>query len=716
MSKYVKDLFVAFSFGKSLPVIIQSEVSECGLACIAMIAGYHGFNTDLLSMRKLFEVSQHGMSLKEMIIVGEKLGLSSCPVRVELEELRSLSLPCILHWSFNHFVVLKKLSRKGAVIHDPGIGERRITLSELSNCFTGVALEMKPGATFERKKVSSTLSIRDMLAGIEGKGAVIARLIAISAAIELVTLLIPASSQFVIDNILSTSNMFALNVILAAVVALLFMRMLLTWLRDWIITAAKYSIGLSWSEGFLSKLISLPVTYFKKRYLGDIASRLQSLNQIQEAFTARMVSAILDAVITVSLLVVMSLYSVVLCASVAFLALLYALIKWFCFGMYRSALAESINKTAVQSSHFIETARGVSAIKMLCLSSNRKIKWLNLSTESITASIKLFRIDLAFRLISAFVTGLVACLVIYVGAQLAENGFFTAGVLFAFMMYADMFIQRTINFCDAVYEFKMLSMHTDRLSDVALTESEDMHLNASKNSSVEFYGGLEISSLSFAYSAHDPYVFEGLSFVVEPGESIAFVGSSGCGKSTLLHVLASLLEPVEGVISINGIPISNIGLEAYRKHVSYVMQDDFLFTGSLQENITCFAERADIEFMHECARVAAIHDEIEVMPNGYNSMVGDMGSALSGGQKQRISLARALYRRPKILILDESTSALDIENERKINEAVKAMKITRLFAAHRPDTIAVADRVFDIVNGVFMDPQEYLQFLKCGDS
>ncbi|WP_262981655.1 peptidase domain-containing ABC transporter [Photorhabdus kleinii] len=716
MSKYVKDLFVAFSFGKSLPVIIQSEVSECGLACIAMIAGYHGFNTDLLSMRKLFEVSQHGMSLKEMIIVGEKLGLSSCPVRVELEELRSLSLPCILHWSFNHFVVLKKLSRKGAVIHDPGIGERRITLSELSNCFTGVALEMKPGATFERKKVSSTLSIRDMLAGIEGKGAVIARLIAISAAIELVTLLIPASSQFVIDNILSTSNMFALNVILAAVVALLFMRMLLTWLRDWIITAAKYSIGLSWSEGFLSKLISLPVTYFKKRYLGDIASRLQSLNQIQEAFTARMVSAILDAVITVSLLVVMSLYSVVLCASVAFLALLYALIKWFCFGMYRSALAESINKTAVQSSHFIETARGVSAIKMLCLSSNRKIKWLNLSTESITASIKLFRIDLAFRLISAFVTGLVACLVIYVGAQLAENGFFTAGVLFAFMMYADMFIQRTINFCDAVYEFKMLSMHTDRLSDVALTESEDMHLNASQNSSVEFYGGLEISSLSFAYSAHDPYVFEGLSFVVEPGESIAFVGSSGCGKSTLLHVLASLLEPVEGVISINGIPISNIGLEAYRKHVSYVMQDDFLFTGSLQENITCFAERADIEFMHECARVAAIHDEIEVMPNGYNSMVGDMGSALSGGQKQRISLARALYRRPKILILDESTSALDIENERKINEAVKAMKITRLFAAHRPDTIAVADRVFDIVNGVFMDPQEYLQFLKCGDS
>lgn len=712
MDKYVKDFFSTFSVGKSLPVIIQSEVSECGLACIAMIASYHGFNTDLLSMRKLFDVSKHGMSLKEIVTVGEKVGLSSCPVKVELEELNSLSLPCILHWSFNHFVVLKKLSRKGAIIHDPAVGERSIMLSELSDCFTGIALEMKPSATFERKKVSSALSIRDMLAGIEGKGVVIARLIAISATIELVTLLIPASSQFIIDNILSTSNMFALNVISAAVVALLFMRMLLTWLRDWIITAAKYSIGLSWSEGFLGKLISLPVTYFGKRQLGDVVSRLQSLNQIQEAFTARMINAILDAVVTVALLVVMSSYSVALCASVVFLALLYALIKWYCFGMYRIALAESISKTAAQSSHFIETVRGISAIKILCLSTNRKIKWLNLSTENIAANIKRFRIDLVFRLISAFVTGLSACLVVYIGAQLTENGFFTVGVLFAFMVYADMFIQRTINFCDAVYEFKMLSMHTNRLSDVVLTESENMHSDASQNLPVEFNGKVEISSLSFAYSANESYIFERLSFAVESGESVAFVGPSGCGKSTLLHVLASLLEPTEGIIKINGVPISSIGLEAYRTHVSYVLQDDFLFTGSLQENITGFAERPDIELMHECARMAAIHDGIEMMPDGYNSRVGDMGSILSGGQKQRVSIARALYRRPKILILDESTSALDIENERKINEAIKAMKITRLFAAHRPDAIAVADKVFDMANGVFTTPQEYLQSLK----
>ncbi|CEE90598.1 Colicin V secretion/processing ATP-binding protein cvaB (fragment) [Xenorhabdus nematophila str. Anatoliense] len=189
MDKYVKDLFAAFSFGKSLPVIIQSEVSECGLACIAMIAGYYGFNTDLLSMRKIFEVSKHGMSLREIVSVGEKLGLSSCPVRVELEELRSLSLPCILHWSFNHFVVLKKLSRKGAQIHDPRVGERNIALSELSDCFTGIALKMKPSTTFERKKVTSVISIRDMLTGIEGKGAVRARLIARGRSVFCVTLI-----------------------------------------------------------------------------------------------------------------------------------------------------------------------------------------------------------------------------------------------------------------------------------------------------------------------------------------------------------------------------------------------------------------------------------------------------------------------------------------------------------------------------------------------
>lgn len=705
-------LSITSFFRKSLPVILQAEAAECGLACVAMIVNYHGFKIDMISIRKRFEVSSNGMSLKDIIVLGEKLNMTSSPVKIELEELRSLSLPCILHWSFNHFVVLKKLSRNGGIIHDPSIGERSISHSELSSCFTGIVLEMSPSAKFEKIEKSTMLTLKYMLAGIEGKTSVLAKVIIFSAAIEIMTLLIPASSQFILDNILNTGNLVALNIISSFIIIMIFVRMLFTWFRDWNITATKYTIGLTWSESFLNKLISLPVVYYKKRYLGDVVSRLQSLNEIQEAFTARMISAILDAIITVFLLLFMGFYSVTLCMIIVFIALIYALIKWAFFGMYKMALIESINKTAGQSSHFIETVRGISTIKMLSLSTNRKIKWLRLSTESISANIKIFHIELIFRLIGGCMTGLVACTVIYGGAQLIENGLFTMGILFAFMVYADTFIQRTINVCDVIYEFKMLTIHTDRLSDVFFTESEYSETNYIEDVSENFEGTLEISSLSFAYSNYEPFIFKNVSFTIEQGESVAFVGVSGCGKSTLLHVIASLLTPTKGEIRFSKTPMSNIGIEVYRKYISYVQQDDFLLSGTLMDNITCFSEQVDIEFMYDCAKIASIHDDIVNMPNGYSSMVGDMGSMLSGGQKQRIFLARALYRKPKILILDESTSALDIKNERNINAAIKAMKITRLFAAHRLDAISVADRVFDMTTGIMMTPQEYLYSLK----
>lgn len=708
----MKFLSITSIFKKSLPVILQAEAAECGLACVAMIMNYHGFKIDMISIRKRFEVSSNGMSLKDIIVLGEKLNMTSSPVRVELDELRSLSLPCILHWSFNHFVVLKKLSRNGGIIHDPSIGERSITHSELSNCFTGIVLEMSPSSTFEKIEKSTILTLKDMFAGIEGKTSVLVKVIIFSAVIEIMTLLIPASSQFILDNILNTGNLIALNIIFSFIIIMIFVRMLFTWFRDWNITAAKYTIGLIWSESFLNKLISLPINYYQKRYLGDVVSRLQSLNEIQEAFTARMIGATLDAIITIFLLLAMGFYSITLCMMIVFIALIYALIKWDFFGVYKKALIELISKTAAQSSHFIETVRGISTIKMLSLSTNRKIKWLRLSTESISASIKLFRIELIFRLISGGITGLVACTAIYGGSQLIENGFFTMGILFAFMVYADTFIQRTINLCDVIYEFKMLTIHIDRLSDVVFTESEYSEMNYTEDISENFDGTLEISSLYFAYSNYEPFIFKNVSFTVEQGESVAFVGVSGCGKSTLLHVIASLLTPTKGEIRFSKIPISNIGIEVYRKNISYVQQDDFLFSGTLMDNITCFSEQVDIEFMHECAKIASIHDDIINMPNGYGSIVGDMGSILSGGQKQRVFLARALYRKPKILILDESTSALDIKNERNINESIKAMKITRLFAAHRLDAISVADRVFDMATGTLMTPQKYFYSLK----
>lgn len=426
-----------------------------------------------------------------------------------------------------------------------------------------------------------------------------------------------------------------------------------------------------------------------------MASRMHSLDEIKEIFTVRTLGAILDLVLISLLIALMFCYSLPLCIIVLILATVYSAFKSLSFMHYRSTLNEMIANSAAQYSFYMETVKAIPIIKMLRIADIRRLKWLNLCTNSALANIRLFRIDFFSQILGHGLTGLTTGAVIYIGAKLTDGGGFTAGTMFAFMQFADLFISRVMNFNDALHQFRLLSTYTTRLGDIALAKSEDV-VGGNRCALATPAGRVEVKDLGFTYSPLEPMVFEKVSFTVSPGESIAIVGRSGCGKSTLLSVLATLRESNSGSILIDDIPIQRIGLDAYRAMISFVMQDDLLLSGSLQQNITSFADRPDIEYMQKCARAAAIHDEIESMPLGYATLVGELGSSLSGGQKQRISLARALYRKPVILILDEATAALDVENERKINEAIKSMKITRIFAAHRPDAIAVADRIFQL--------------------
>lgn len=680
-------------FPSPLPDIVQDEVSECGLACIAMILCYYGHATTLYTLREKFAVPTSGMSIEEIIEVSEKFGLTCRPFRAELQQLFSVNTPCILHWSFDHFVVLKTIKRSYAIIHDPACGQRKISLSELSNCFTGVAIELWPGALFEKKNTELRLTLWDMFTGVRGKLKLLCTVLLVSCAVEGLTLMIPLFSQFVIDTVLQNSDMGSLTFMIALFFCVVVIRSILSWSRSWIIASTKYAIGLHWSEGVFTKLISLPVAFFEKRTLGEMASRIQSLEEIKEAFTARTIGAILDLVLIAFISALMFAYSSLIAVVVLLLAVSYATFKVMSFQRYRATLTEMITRIAAQYSFYMETMKAIPAIKMLGLADKRKLKWLNLCSEAAVSNIRLFRIDFFSQVFSLAITGLTSGVVIYFGVNLAESGKFTAGAMFAFMQFSDLFITRVVNFSDALYQFRLLPTHINRLNDIALTKSEP----ASNTENSNFFitsGKVEVKALSFAYNNNEAPIFENVSFSVSPGESLAIVGRSGCGKSTLLSVISSLRESSSGYIFIDGIPLQRIGAERYRSLISFVMQDDFLFSGTLLQNITSFANNPDIEHMKSCAQAAAIHDEIEAMPLGYSTLIGELGSSLSGGQRQRISLARALYRKPAILILDEATSALDIENERKINEAIKSMNITRIFAAHRPDAIAVADKIY----------------------
>lgn len=689
-----------------LPVMMQTEATECGLACMAMVAGYYGLNMDLQALRKHYQVSLKGMSLRDLIVLADRLSLGSRPVRVDLGSVRQLKTPCILHWSFNHFVVLKKFSRHGATIIDPAKGERKISLTELSQHFTGIALEIWPNQHFQRRTERETIRLLDMFKNVSGLPRALAHILALSLCIELLAMAVPLAAQFTLDMALRSGDIHLVSLIAWGVIVLLIFRALLSLVRAWMVMSIKYTLGIQWNSGLFSHLIRLPVSYFEKRHIGDVRSRFNSLSVVQDAFTAEMVASLLDIVVVIGLLFLMWAYDGYLAAIAVLISIIYAAIKFFLFGAYRSANLEAIAHEAKQQSHFLETVRGIACVKIFNLAERRRSDWINLVINEANAKIYLFKIDLATQTVGLLLIGLSSAIILWLGAKLIDGGTLTTGMLFAFLIYSDMYVTRAIRVVDSIIRLRLIDMHSERLSEVALATPEQDTGEADLTPANSLAASIEVKDLSYRYGDGEPAVFEHVSLSIKAGESIAIIGPSGCGKSTLLKALGGLAPQKSGFILLDGVDVRQLGLTAYRKHIAYVLQEDKLFAGSLLDNISSFDIHPDNEWACECARLASIHTEIDAMPMKYETMVGDMGSALSGGQRQRISLARALYKRPRILFLDEATSDLDIDNEARINDSLRALKITRIFVAHRPTMIAMADRVFDLSKNAEMEKEK----------
>lgn len=333
-------------------------------------------------------------------------------------------------------------------------------------------------------------------------------------------------------------------------------------------------------------------------------------------------------------------------------------------------------------------------IKLFNRQTERRSSWLTLLVEQINASLHVQKLQLLYQQLNGLLFGLEGLVIIWLGARLVMDGEFTVGVLMAFNAYKGQFDSRVGSLIDKFFEVKMLQLQGERLSDIVFAKGEaDAGGRHVPGETENLCASIEAENLVFRYAEGEPTVLDGVSLKIEPGESVALIGASGCGKTTLVNVLLGILEPTGGKIRIGGVDVERLGLDRLRSLVGTVLQDDVLFAGSIADNISFFDPDADPKWVAECAQLAAVHADIVAMPMGYNTLVGDMGTVLSGGQKQRVLLARALYKRPKILVLDEATSHLDLQRERQVNAAVSALKMTRVIVAHRPETIASASRV-----------------------
>ncbi|MDM7459459.1 MAG: peptidase domain-containing ABC transporter [Paracoccus sp. (in: a-proteobacteria)] len=710
-----------FSGRRRLPEIRAAEAAECGLACMAMVGRYHGHDIDLNGLRQRFSLSLTGATLRNLMQLAEQLSLSPRALRVGMDALGKLRLPAILHWDLNHFVVLKSIGARRAVIHDPARGARVLSHAELSDHFTGVVLELTPAGGFRRTTARMPVRLTHLWSRSDGMGRAIFQVLALSVVFQIVTFALPFQIQLVVDEAIGRADQSLLTVLALGFGALTVLHAGLEALRNWVLRLLGSMMSFQIVGNITRHLMRLPVPFFEKRHVGDIISRIESTNAIQDALTRGMISAIVDGMMTIVAAFILFLYSPLL-ATVVVVSLLIVLGLGFAFfPATRRATEENIVAMASEQSHMIETVRAMPTIRLMGGETEREAKWRNRYASVINSAVRVGKFEITLRFLQMATIGIQSVLVIYLGARMILNAEgFSVGMLMAFLSFRQTFSDRALSLVGEIMQFRLLRLHLERLSDIvtaererddpetngcadvgatqrgqtgmALGESMGEGLGQCMGQKFDIGGEIELRNVSFRYGAASPLVLDDVSLRIAPGEFVAITGTSGGGKSTLAKLLLGIARPESGQILLDGRPTSPDLWHAWRSRIGVVAQDDQLLSGSIADNIGFFDPDLDMNRVVNAAAAAMIHDDILRMPMQYQSLVGDMGSALSGGQRQRVLIARALYRRPQLLLLDEGTANLDEETESAIADLIASLPITRIVIAHRPALIVRATR------------------------
>lgn len=692
LSKLSQLLVLQTSLKRSVPVILQTESAECGLACLCMIAGYYGKSANMLTLRQQFAISTRGATLETLtgIAAGMKMGFRA--LSLEIDELEKLKLPCIIHWNFSHFVVLVKVSRKSIVLHDPARGKRTVSREEFSDSFTGVALELWPETGFIQEKKKILIQSSELINNIRGFKSALAKIFLISVVIETIGLLFPVGTQLVMDHVIPAFDTGLLKLICIGLFMLTLSQAFIILWRSWSVIIIDTLTEVQWKDSLFHHLIRLPLVWFDKRKIGDIQSRFQSLDNIRLSFIHDITGCIMSFIMIMGALTMLILYGGWLAFVVLAFTLFYVVLRFATFPRYRQLSEESLIQHASAASFLTETLYGISTVRSQELSERRRQRWVGLVLSAANSSISLSKFNLLFQMISMLAGAFDNIMILWLGIDMVMNREMTIGSFVAFGTFRVIFSDRLLALTDILLNFKMQSLHNERVSDIALASIEPEE-NVSEIFNSTGAMSITLQNVSFQYDKISPNILNNVCLTVNAGESVAITGPSGCGKSTLMKLMAGLIRPDSGIILASGYDIHVAGVNNYRSGIACILQDDRMFSGSLRENITGFTDKVDEELLIRCSRLSHIHDDIMQLPMGYDTFVGELGEGLSGGQRQRVFIARALYRQPGILFMDEATSHLDEQNEALINSAISGLGMTRIIIAHRPSTIASADRV-----------------------
>lgn len=677
-----------------LPTVLQAETSECGLACLSAIARFHGADCELSGLRLRHDVSSRGATLGHLMQIAASIGLTPRPIRAEPLELRALRLPAILHWDLSHFVVLESIRGQRCRIMDPAIGLRRIGMAGLSRHFTGIALELCPTRAIKNTPSPKPLRIGQLLRSTPGLGSSLAHVLMLAGSLQLLALLMPLTSQWILDRAIPTGDTSLLAVIALASILLALLNLTFSAARSWLVIRLAADLRLAWSGGLFARVTRLPVEFFQRRSLGDTLSRVDSMRPVQDLLTQTTPEILLDGAMATTTLALMFLYTPTLASLCASTWVLYALIRFCCYPAQYRRTAQLLLTSANERSCLVETLRTVATWKQRAGEAQRCTRYQDHLVRETQAEGQMRVFNSRLMLAHQALASGEGIAVLWLGAGAVISGQLTVGMLVAFLAYKAQFSARVAATIDRLFEIRNLGLHLERLGEFTSRPSEQLSAGAplTHNRSAIL---LELGNLGFRYSSQDPWLFRYLQIRLHQGEWLGVSAPSGTGKSTLTRIMGGLLQPAEGWLRYHGQDIRNC-LQAYRKNIGVVLQGDELLAGSLAENICFFDTRPDRKRIEAVARIAGIHDEIISWPLGYFTRIGELCHGLSAGQLQRVLLARALYHRPRLLLLDEAFSHLDAASEHAIIESLRSMGTSCVLVSHRATSLQRADRILEL--------------------